>query len=306
MTLDMPENQDKMVNVVLVAWASAGGWNEVRSALTQSFRHFFPEPVEKNDNHIYDPFARLTEEALPAQSESKVFYTTHDLSSVESSVRAAIEKKNARRIIVAPLVFAMEDQMHAASAEDIAERLFEIEKEHSDVEIFFLSPPFNPQDRLESLIGAIREYKPSAVDLLEAFIGRAFEGDWSLFGRFMEILQSSLPADTHVAIRGSAVTGYNYTTGRPFDGLGKGSSDLDIVLLGEEAIAFWDDEGFYVPAVLTMPLGDENPEIAPQLAPVREELQHTVGRPVHLQAMPLWFLELRRAILKTPYLLLDK
>ena len=302
----MTEDQNEFVNVVLVAWAAKGGWADVRSALTESFRHFFPEPVDKKDNNIYDPFERLTEEVLPPQSESKVFYSTHDLSSVESTVKQAIEEKNARRIIVAPLVFALEDKLAPPSETDIAHRLLDIEKEHPEVEIFFLGPPFHPQNRLENLLGSIREHKPDEVDLLEQFVARAFDADWSLFGRFMEILQSSLPAETHVAIRGSAVTGYNYSTGSPFDRLGKGSSDLDIVLLGEEAMAYWAEDGFYVPALLTMPLGDESPDLAPELEPVRKKLQQVVGRPVHLQAMPLWFLDLRRAVLKTPYLLLDK
>lgn len=302
----MTEDQNEFVNVVLVAWGAKGGWADVRLALTESFRHFFPEPVDKKDNDLYDPFERLTEEVLPPQSESKVFYSTRDLSSVESSVRNAVEEQGARQIIVAPLVFALEDQLVHPSGTDIAQRLRDIEKEHPDVEIFFLGPPFHPQNRLENLLESIREHKPDAVELLEEFVARAFDGDWSRFGRFMEILQSSLPAETHVAIRGSAVTGYNYSTGRPFDGLGKGSSDLDIVLLGEEAIGYWKEDGFYVRSLLTMPLGDESPDLAPELEPVRKKLQEVVGRPVHFQAMPLWFLELRRAILKTPYLLLDK
>jgi hypothetical protein len=300
------EDQEKILNMVLVAWTSAGGWLDVRSVLTQAFRNFFPEPDEKQRTKPYDPFEGVAEELLPTEGESKVIYSTRDLSSVESTVMHAIEEEEARQIIVAPLVFALEDKKARPLGEDIVLRLREMEEQHPDVEIFFLGPPFGSESQIERLLNRIREHEPEAADVLERVVDRGFDGDWTLFGQFMETLQASLPSETHVAIRGSTVTGYNYSTGIPFDASGKGSSDLDLVLLGVEAVSYWKEEGFYIPGILTMPLGDENPDLAPRLEPVRKDLQAIVKRPVHMQAMPQWFLELRRAIMKTPYLLLDK
>jgi hypothetical protein len=302
----MGQNQGKLLNVVLVAWTSTGGWADVRSALTQAFRNFFPEPAQKQGAKPYDPFEALADEMLPGEGESKVVYCTTDLSSVESTIKHAIEGEEARQIIVAPLLFAMEQRKAPLLGEDIVLRLREIEEQNPDVEIFFVGPPFGSERQIERLLSKIREHEPEAALLLEKVVARGFGSDWALFGRFMEKLQSFLPAETHVAIRGSTVTGYNYNTGIPFDALGKGSSDLDLVLLGQEAISYWEEDGFYIPGILTMPLGDQNADLAPGLEPVRKELEEIVKRPVHMQAMPQWFLELRRAIMKTPYLLLDK
>lgn len=120
----------------------------------------------------------------------------------------------------------------------------------------------------------------------------------------MQELRSALPPGTRVAIRGSTLTGRSWSTGRPFDALGPGTSDLDLVLIGKEAMAKWSSKAFYIPGVNTMPLSDKMPDIAPALNPVRVALQQMVGRPVNFQAMPQWFLELRRLILGQPYMVL--
>lgn len=113
------------------------------------------------------------------------------------------------------------------------------------------------------------------------------------------------PPDTRAAMRGSSVTGVNHLTGAPFDQAGPGTSDLDLTLVGEDPLSRWHEDGFYIPGVLTMPLGDEDPELAPWLEPTRRTLQRMVGRPVHIQAMSRWLLEVRRGLLGMPYLLLD-
>jgi hypothetical protein len=301
----MEKNRENRFNVILVAWSSAGGWSDVRAALTRAFRNFFPDPGEKQGETPYDPFEGLAEEVLPEEEESKVVYSSGDPSAIDSKVRHAVAE-GARQIIVAPLLLAVEEKGVPPLKADMGGRLRKIEKQHPGVEILFAGPPFGSQRSVERLLQKIREHEPEAADLLEKVVERGFHGDWPLFGRFMEILQGSLPDETNVAIRGSTVTGYNHVTGAPFDASGKGSSDLDLVLMGETVISYWREDGFYIPGVLTMPVGEENPGLAPALEPLCRDLQELVERPVHMQAMPHWFLELRRALLKTPYLLLDK
>jgi hypothetical protein len=97
----------------------------------------------------------------------------------------------------------------------------------------------------------------------------------------------------------------SYTTGEPFDVRGRGTSDLDIVLIGEEAMAAWAPEAFYLPGVNSQPLDDAAPGVATAaLEAARETAQHIAGRPVALQAMARWFLDLRSALQGTPYVVL--
>ena len=84
-----------------------------------------------------------------------------------------------------------------------------------------------------------------------------------------------------------------------------GYCDYALVLMGESAMAEWKPEAFFFPGVNTLPLSDENPDIAPRLEPVREELQRMVNRPVNIQAMQKWFLDMRSELQGTPYIFLD-
>ena len=97
----------------------------------------------------------------------------------------------------------------------------------------------------------------------------------------------------------------SYKSGEPFDGRGPGTSDLDVVLVGDEAMAEWQPDAFYLPGVNTMPLWDEARWVAPQARPASGEAQELAGRPVSLQAMALWFLDLRSSLQGTPYVTLD-
>ena len=82
-----------------------------------------------------------------------------------------------------------------------------------------------------------------------------------------------------MVLRGSAVTGVRWKDGAPFDADGPGTSDLDLTLVGDEVLQHFKLTGFYVPGVHTMPLSDEDPDIAPALVPLREQLMDMVGRP---------------------------
>jgi hypothetical protein len=100
------------------------------------------------------------------------------------------------------------------------------------------------------------------------------------------------------------VTGVRHADGAPFDADGPGTSDLDLTLIGEEAIGLYILDGFYVPMVHSKPLSDKDPDIAPDLVPLREKLQGMVGRPVNIQATRDFVMYLRGDLIGQPYLTL--
>jgi hypothetical protein len=128
-----------------------------------------------------------------------------------------------------------------------------------------------------------------------------FDGDEERFDKFCETLRAGLPAGTGVALRGSVVTAERWEDGTPFDGDGRGTSDLDVTLVGGEVMKYFDDEAYYIPKLHTKPLGDKDPLIAPALNPVRRELQKLVGRPVNFQATSNLILFARDVLLGQPY-----
>ena len=111
-----------------------------------------------------------------------------------------------------------------------------------------------------------------------------FGGDEEQFNEFLRILREEIPPGTGVVLRGSAVTGQRWKDGAPFDACGPGTSDLDVTLVGDQAIGLFTVTGFFVPGVHSRPLSDEDPGIAPDLVPLRETLMAMTGRPVNIQA----------------------
>lgn len=105
-------------------------------------------------------------------------------------------------------------------------------------------------------------------------------------------------------LRGSAVTGRRWGDGAPFDADGPGTSDLDVTLVGERAVGLFKLTGFFVPGVHSRPLSDEDPDIAPDLVPLRRTLRMMVGRPVNLQASREIVIQFRGDMLGQPYLIL--
>ena len=112
----------------------------------------------------------------------------------------------------------------------------------------------------------------------------AFEGDQLRYRDFCARLKAGLPEGTGVALRGSVVTNKRFEDGKPFDAGGRGSSDLDVTLVGSKVMEYWNAEAYYIPALHTKPLCDKDPGIAPGLNPLREELQKLAQRPVNFQA----------------------
>jgi hypothetical protein len=132
----------------------------------------------------------------------------------------------------------------------------------------------------------------------------AFGGDESRLEAFCEHVRRGIPEGTGVVLRGSAVTGQRWGDGAPFDADGPGTSDLDLTLVGADALALFKATGFYVPGVHSRPLSDEDPLIAPDLVPLRQQLIAMVGRPVNIQATRDVVMQLRGDLLGQPYLTL--
>jgi hypothetical protein len=136
----------------------------------------------------------------------------------------------------------------------------------------------------------------------ERIVRLAFDGDTLRYREFRAKLKAGLPEGTGVALRGSVVTNSRWEDGEPFDADGRGSSDLDVTLVGDKAMAFWNEDAFYIPGLHTKPLCDKDSGIAPGLNPLREELQKLAGRPVAFQATANLVLYARDVLFNEPYL----
>jgi len=124
----------------------------------------------------------------------------------------------------------------------------------------------------------------SEEEVEQRIVRLAFDGDALRYREFCAKLKAGLPEGTGVALRGSVITNRRWEDGKPFDADGRGSSDLDVTLVGDKVMEYWNEEAFYIPGLHTKPLCDEDPAIAPALNPLREELQKLAQRPVNFQA----------------------
>src|SRR6266540_4107968 len=98
-------------------------------------------------------------------------------------------------------------------------------------------------------------------------------------------------------LRGSAVTGVRHGDNAPFDADGPGTSDLDLTLVGAEAVALYKLEGFFIPKVHSRPVSEKDPDIAPGLLPLRDRLMKMVGRPVNIQGTRDWIMYVREHVM---------
>jgi hypothetical protein len=132
-----------------------------------------------------------------------------------------------------------------------------------------------------------------------------FGGDEDRLRTFCEVIRDAIPVGVGAVLRGSAVTGSRWRDGAPFDADGLGTSDLDLTLVGGDALALFRLDGFYVPGLHSRPLSDaEDPAIAPDLVSLRQKLINMVGRPVNIQATGDLVMFLRGDLLGQPYLTL--
>ena len=132
----------------------------------------------------------------------------------------------------------------------------------------------------------------------------AFGGDPERYSEFCRTIEEFVPPGTTVILRGSAVTGERWRDGAPFDGDGPGTSDLDVTMVGDGGVLYFIPSGFFVPGVHSRPLSDDDPDIAPDLVPLRKKLIDMVKRPVNLQASRDIVIRFRGELLDQPYLTL--
>jgi hypothetical protein len=297
-------------DAVLVIWSPGSDeseeslWTRLTTTLAQAAREILKDSQPQASASPKTAGPPL-QEVSPHSDTVEIEYCTRAWSSVEKAVRRAMIQ-GAHKVVVVPIAFALN---HPGPGDmpgsDLGVYLAQLESKYLEVEIVYVGPPFTPRQQLRRVFSTLYRDEPEKVDLLEDIVARGFAENWALFARFMQKLESVLPTGTRVGVRGSVVTGHSWTDGTPFDARGPGTSDLDLVLVGEEIMCEWRSDAFYIPEVNTMPLGDEMPDAAPRLNPVRVELQRMIGRPLHIQAMTEWYLDLRYYLLGQPYLFLD-
>ena len=132
----------------------------------------------------------------------------------------------------------------------------------------------------------------------------AFAGNEDDYREFCGVLGEFVPPGTTVILRGSAVTGFRWRDNAPFDADGPGSSDLDVTMVGDGPVNYFIPTGFFVPGIHSRPLCEDDPDIAPQLLPLRKQLMDMVHRPVNLQASRNIVIRFRGDLLDQPYLTL--
>ena len=149
-----------------------------------------------------------------------------------------------------------------------------------------------------------KDAQMSEGEMRERVITLAFAGDAGRFEDFCELVRRAVPEGTAAVLRGSAITGERWKDGAPFDADGPGTSDLDLTLVGSDVLSLYILDGFYLPGVHTKPLSDKDPDIAPDLIPLRHRLQEMVRRPVNIQATRDFVMHMRENWFGQPYLTL--
>ena len=144
-------------------------------------------------------------------------------------------------------------------------------------------------------------HEMSENELRSRIVTLAFDGDERKLLAFYRKLQQGLPEGTGIVLRGSVVTNKRHEDGGPFDALGRGTSDLDVTLVGSKVMEAWKPDAYYIPSLHTKPLCDKDPDIAPSLNPLRESLQELAGRPVNFQATSSMVLYGRDVLFGEPY-----
>ena len=137
------------------------------------------------------------------------------------------------------------------------------------------------------------------AETLSRIIRLGFGGDTGRFDQFMQGLCDVIPEEAAVILRGSAVTGFRWEDGAPFDADGPGSSDLDVTFIGGGLIRHFEE--FYIPALHSVPLSDEHPEASPTFVPLRRALSSLARRPVNLQATADLVQYVRDVVMNQPY-----
>ena len=143
---------------------------------------------------------------------------------------------------------------------------------------------------------------PTDAEKLSSVLKLAFNNDRGLYDSFCEIVREAVPEAHAAVLRGSSITGERHSDGAPFDADGPGTSDLDLTLVGSDVLRYYS--AFWIPGIHSKPLSDTDPDIAPDLVPLRERLMAIVNRPVNIQGTRDWLQYFRGDIMDQPYLTL--
>jgi hypothetical protein len=254
----------------------------------------------------YTSAAHLAEAVGPPRAVDRTIGFASRRATLAQLVQDAIDHD--RSVVIVPISESSADPATmrlGGDAHELGRLLAPLLAARSDARVAVAHAKANPPPTLAELIEALGTAATDEEQLLDVTVQRAFDGNADRFGRFVEALQQGVPDDTTLAIRGSAVVGHAYRSGDPFDAQGRRTSDLDVVLIGDEAMDAWDPAAVFLPGINTMPLADESPWFAPTLEPCRIAAQEIAGRPVSLQAMARWFLDLRSALQGQPYVLIN-
>ena len=144
--------------------------------------------------------------------------------------------------------------------------------------------------------------QPTDAEKLSSVLRLAFDNERAKFDEFCSIVRASVPEAHAAVLRGSAITGRRHSDGAPFDADGPGTSDLDLTLVGAEVLRYYS--AYWIPGMHSKPLSDDDPDIAPELTPLRKRLMDMVRRPVNIQGTRDWVQHFRGEIMKQPYLTL--
>ncbi len=145
---------------------------------------------------------------------------------------------------------------------------------------------------------------PTESEMCANVVRLAFGNDRERFDRFCGLIREAVPEAQAAVLRGSAITGFRWKDGAPFDADGPGSSDLDLTLVGSDVLRYYSIGGYWIPGIHSRPLSDEDPDIAPELVPLRQRLMEMVRRPVNIQGTRDWVQYLRGDVFGQPYLTL--
>jgi hypothetical protein len=148
------------------------------------------------------------------------------------------------------------------------------------------------------------EHELTDAEKRDNVVRLAFGGDPDQLDIFVQLIKDFVPENTGVVLRGSAVTGFRWKDGAPFDADGPGTSDLDLTLVGHRVLEYYKVTGFFVPGVHSRPMGEGDMDIAPALLPLHEKLVGMVKRPVNIQGTRDFVMYLRGELLGQPYLTL--
>jgi hypothetical protein len=249
-----------------------------------------------------DPLDRIVDSS--GSKAISIAYATTAPGDLEMAVERLV-RDGANDLLVVPVAVAVgEGPAPGSSLAGLDERIDRL-ADRLPSRITYVGPPFDDPPALAAVLERLDRNAANSAALIDDVVERVFDGQQARLAGVVAEIQKAVPPGTRIALRGSAVTGEAYRTGLPFDARGPRTSDLDVVLVGEDAMAEWEPEGFYFPGVNTIPLSDHARWAAPRLEPARAAVQELAGRPVTFQAMAGWFLELRSTLQGTPHVYLD-